>query len=96
MTEQLYRVPTEDIITGDFENALTADIDCARPPDPRSTATRWYCGNSGCEVRDVRVASQYAGGLPAAKPPPMKCPRCGEAMRFESYLAEQLLMPVEK
>jgi hypothetical protein len=98
MTEKRYRLqrPDEVTLSGDLANAFQVPVDCGdTPADPRCPAGRWYCGNPGCSVRPVTIGAEYPGRTPA-EPPVMKCPECGEPMRFESYLAEVLLLPVEE
>ena len=97
MNGQLYRLqgPEEHIISGeDFMNGFSAVVNCGdKPPDPRFTKTLWYCPNSDCTAREVTVEDNYLGGRPPSSPPPAWCPRCGQALSFENYLGEELLIP---
>ena len=93
MTEH-YRFQREDelIISGDF---LHVEVDCGgTPPDPRSPTSRWYCGNTHCEVREVTIEAKYIGRTPPNSPPTMRCPACAEELRFGNYVSDMTLLPV--
>jgi hypothetical protein len=95
MKESQYRVATENIISGeDLVNGLVARVDCGpTPQNRRHPIGLWFCDNIECDARDVQVGAKYLRHPPPASPPAMKCPCCGETLRFEHYLAEQLLLP---
>jgi hypothetical protein len=93
--DQLYRLQRQgvfDLAGGDF---YAADVNCGESPrDPRFPTGQWYCDGEGCAVREVTVNAKYLVDDPPSSPPVMRCPTCGEPMRFQNYLDQVLLMPV--
>ena len=84
MTEQLYRVATEDLVPGD---ALVVDVASDAPQDPRCPVVRLACDESQCDL--VGITVELRGPVPA-----LACPLCRAPLRLESFLNQQLLVPV--
>jgi hypothetical protein len=91
VTDPLYRIATEPLVSGNF--LVTRESNGDKPQFRSCPVTLWSCPASGCPVREVEVAAQYVGPVPKA-PPAMHCPHCRTKMNFWTYLAERLLVPV--
>jgi excisionase family DNA binding protein len=98
VTEKRYRLqrPDEVILSGDLANTFEVRVGCGdNRPNPRCFEGRWFCEASACSAREVTASFEFMVEKPPIIPPVMKCPTCGEVLRFLSYLAEVLLLPVE-
>jgi hypothetical protein len=73
---------------------LFVEIAAGKPQYPVFPTTRWYCPNSDCVVRDVRIDAKYLDGPPPKNPKRMNCPSCGEPLDFKHYLEDVTLEPV--
>jgi excisionase family DNA binding protein len=92
----LYTPCWKNAITGEeLLNSVEADEPCGTPPFPRTPKTESFCDNPACKARDVKVSFNYWGcDAPPSEPPSMKCPVCGQPLRFETYLSEERLLRV--
>ncbi len=87
MTEQLYRVATEDLVPGD---ALVVDVPRDAPPNPRCLVARLACDESQCVLDAITVELRHLHG----PVPAMTCPLCQVELRLEGYVRQQLMVLV--
>jgi len=85
--------PVDTFTAAELMEFLIVDYTADRPDRPRSPTARFFCHNSDCEVRTVKIAQKsHTKGPPCPKQ--MKCPACGEPLRMLGYVRTLTLEPV--
>lgn len=73
----------------DAEIAPGYDVASAEPGTPHAPKGEWYCDNSECTVREVRVRLKLYG---EPMPEPMACPACAATLKFHHWLTHKTLL----
>jgi hypothetical protein len=63
--------------------ALSINVPSDEPRRLHYFKGHWECWNSRCEARQVQVSFKHYDGK---MPPKLKCPVCGEPLKFGHYL----------
>jgi hypothetical protein len=84
MSNRRYRVVKPRTLLGyrNLHKYIFAEVPVKAEADDHCRDGEWYCHNSGCSVRHVRVQIKRTAPTPAA----MHCP-CARPMRFVEWLA---------
>lgn len=86
-----YRVrpPGKMMLTGTELAGAISNVFPTRERDANCPLGEWYCQSELCVVREVRVYCKLYG---EPMPKEMKCPACGETLKFHHWLDSELLL----
>jgi hypothetical protein len=77
------------ICMNQLAGAITRAKPAQQPDDRRLFEGEWYCEDERCEVREVQTSFKFLGKRPRTMPPRLRCPLCGEPLKFHHYLIDE-------
>ena len=77
------------LTASELGEAIYYQVPSPKPENPACPEGEWYCQNPECVVREVTIYCKLHGEGRSV----MRCPACGELLKFHHWLRTETLVP---